>query len=703
MFKMAITQVRKRDGRIVDFDQERITNAIQKALIAAGAEDGLNSKRVSDEVVAELSNRYTSKVPSVEDIQDIVIDKLDKLGYSKVAEEYQSYRVKKAQIRKMRRELDIQEGLKLTVNSLEVLRKRYLLKNDSGEIIETPTQLFRRVAHAVANADRIYNEDPQIAEDEFYAIMSKLEFLPNSPTLFNAGTGTNFALSACYVLPVGDSLESIFTAVKNMALIEQAGGGVGFDFSQLRPRGDIVKTTKGVASGPVSFMKIFDATTDVIKAGGRRRGAMMAILRIDHPDILEFISAKTEANILTNFNVSVAVTDDFMKALDNNLEYSLVNPRNGEEVRKLSARYVWNKIIECAWRSGDPGVVFIDEINRFNPTPQIGRISATNPCGEQPLLANESCNLGSINLMKMIDENGEINWSRFRKLIHLGVHFLDDVIDVNSYPIPEVREITKGNRKIGLGVMGFAELLIRLRIPFDSQKAVELAEKIATFLNDEADKASVELATCRGPFPNIEKSIWGQEGKKRRNATVTTIAPTGTISIIAGCSSGVEPIFAIAFIRNVLEGAKLLEINPLFEQIAKKEGFYSGEIVEQIARSGSVRDIKDVPDEIKKIFVTAHEVTSEWHVRIQAAFQKHIENAVSKTVNLPNNATIHEVDKVFRLAYALNCKGVTVYRYGSKGEQVLNLGIKTKDKDTLTSAEEGFAGGKPSIICDICG
>ena len=698
---MGITRVRKRDGRLVEFNQEKITDAIRKSLIAARVEDVSIAVSISDSVVATLNEKYKDKIPSVEDIQDIVIEKLGKFGYIVVAEEYRSYRIKKAEIRRIKRELGIESELKLTVNSLEVLRKRYLLRDEIGEVIETPLQLFRRVAHAIADADSLYGVDPSRSEDSFYSMMSKLEFLPNSPTLFNAGTGTNFALSACYVLPVEDSLTSIFTAVKNMALIEQTGGGVGFDFSRLRPKGDMVKSTKGVASGPISFMKIFDATTEVIKAGGKRRGAMMAILRVDHPDILEFISAKSDAAILSNFNVSVAITDEFMKAVDEGSDYALINPRNGEHVKRLNARNIWSLIVENSWKSGDPGVIFIDEINRFNPTPEIGVITATNPCGEQPLLSYESCNLGSINLLKIVGKNGEIDWSHFRDLIHSAVHFLDNVIDVNSYPIPEVEELTKGNRKIGLGIMGFAEMLIMLNIPYNSAEALDLGEKIAAFLNEEAGRASETLGVIRGAFPNINKSIW--KGRTRRNATVTTIAPTGSISIIAGCSSGIEPLFAVAFIRNVLEGARLLELNPLFEQVAKAQGFYSGEMLTEIATDGAVSGIKGIPEEIERVFVTAHEISPEWHVRIQVAFQRHIENAVSKTVNLPANASINDADQVFRLAYNLRCKGVTVYRYGSKGAQVLNLGMKSGEIKTLTSADEEYAGGKATIVCDICG
>jgi ribonucleoside-diphosphate reductase alpha chain len=698
---MGIIRVRKRDGRLVDFNQEKITDAIRKSLIAARMEDLSIASSISDSVVATLNEKYKDKIPSVEDIQDIVIEKLGKFGYSIVAEEYRSFRVKKAEIRRIKRELGIDSALKLTVNSLEVLRKRYLLRNEIGEIIESPLQLFRRVAHAIADADRLYGVDPSRSEEVFYSMMSKLEFLPNSPTLFNAGTGMNFALSACYVLPVEDSLTSIFTAVKNMALIEQTGGGVGFDFSRLRPKGDIVKSTKGVASGPISFMKIFDTTTEVIKAGGKRRGAMMAILRVDHPDILEFISAKSDAAILTNFNVSVAVTDEFMKAVAKGCDYALINPRSGEYVKRVDARNIWSLIVENAWKSGDPGVVFIDEINRFNPTPEIGVITATNPCGEQPLLSYESCNLGSINLLKIVGEKGEVDWNHFRDLIHSAVHFLDNVIDVNSYPIPEVEELTKGNRKIGLGIMGFAELLIMLNIPYDSAEAIYFGEKIAAFLNEEAGRASETLGAIRGSFPNIKKSIW--KGRNRRNATVTTIAPTGSISIIAGCSSGIEPLFAVAFIRNVLEGARLLELNPIFEQVAKTRGFYSVEMLAEIATDGTLKEIKGIPEDIRRVFVTAHEISPEWHVRIQAAFQKHIENAVSKTVNLPADASIHDADEVFRLAHTLRCKGITVYRYGSKGAQVLNLGMKSGEIKTLTIADEEYSGGKATIVCDICG
>jgi ribonucleoside-diphosphate reductase alpha chain len=487
-----------------------------------------------------------------------------------------------------------------------------------------------------------------------------------------------------------------------MALIEQTGGGVGFDFSKLRPAGDVVKTTMGVASGPVSFMKIFDAATEVIKAGGRRRGAMMAILRVDHPDVIEFITAKTRPGVLTNFNISVTVTDAFMDAVKRNNDYDLINPRTKQPVRKLSARYVWDRLVDNAWRSGDPGIVFIDEVNRHNPTPVVGVIESTNPCGEQPLLPYESCNLGSINLSKMFRE-GAVDWDKLRRTTYTAVHFLDNVIDVNPYPLKETDKITRANRKIGLGVMGFADLLILMGIPYDSEKATEIGEEIAKFINEEAGKASERLGLERGSFPNFEVSIWKGKFRARRNATVTTIAPTGTISIIAGCSSGIEPLFAVAFMRHVLEGARLFELHPIFEELAKTRGFYGGETLEKIVSHGTIRDVEGVPEDLRKIFVTAHDITPDWHVKIQASFQKHTENAVSKTVNLPEDASLNDVENVFHLAYKLRCKGVTVYRYGSKGVQVLNLGVESRGEEKVATAEAEYAGGRPIEGCEVCG
>ncbi len=1059
---MSITKIKKRDGRIVDFDSSRIKDAIHKAFIAVELEDGERAGSITREVVRLLEEKFVDRIPSVEDAQDLVIEVLKKNGYEKVAAEYQDYRKKKDEIRDLREKLGIVDP-KLTVNAFEVLNRRYLLKDEMERIIETPAQLFMRVAEATAKIDEKYREEPKESEKIFYDMMTRLEFIPNSPTLFNAGTEIG-QLSACFVLPVGDSLESIFDAVKSMALIEKSGGGVGFDFSKLRPKGDIVKSTKGVASGPVSFMRVFDTSTEVIKAGGKRRGAMMGILRVDHSDIIEFITSKQKSEFLSNFNISVAITDNFMKTLEEDEEYWLINPRNKEKVRTLKAEDVWNLMAKSAWASGDPGVIFIDEINRHNPTPQVGKIESTNPCitsdawimtedgprqvkelygkkftaivnnekwessengffstgtkpvyqlktregfelrltkdhpvmkvkritrykmerewvnaetlktgdkivlnnhrslngwkgkygeregylnglllgdgtikkdkvilsswgdgkgskavrslafayaetlphrsnfngwmrvkgrkeyrmsmgyfkklamelglkpgmktitkemeqtssefckgllrglfdadgsmqgrqskgvsirlaqsnleilkavqrillrfgifskiyvnrrgegiskmpngkggtknylhkpqhelviskeniryfyqkvefgnsrkmeklekavksykrkmnrerfiataneitqsaleevydakipginafdangfyvhncGEQPLLPYESCNLGSINLSRIVEE-GKINWEKLRETVRNAVHFLDNIIDANNYPLKEIEAITRANRKIGLGVMGFADMLIKLGIPYNSEEALQLAENLMKFIEAESHKKSVEIGEERGSFPNFEKSIWKDKYSAMRNATVTTIAPTGSISIIAGCSSGIEPIFAISFIRNVLGGTRLFETNPLFEIMAKKRGFYSAELLEGIAKTGSAQKIEAIPEDVKKIFVTALDIQPEWHVRMQAAFQKYTDNAVSKTVNMPNEARVEDVRKVYELAWKLKCKGVTVFRYGSKPEQVLYIGeIKTKETK-FVAAESEYAGGCPTKTC----
>jgi len=693
---MPITKIRKRDGRIVDFNPIRIQDAIHKALIAVELGDGERAEALTTVIVRRLEDRFKIEIPSVEDAQDAVIEVLRKEGCGRVADEYQAYRKKKDEIRSLREKLGIEEP-KLTVNALEVLRQRYLLKDLNERIIETPAQMFKRIAKAIAKPEDKYSGDPKKSEEAFYSMMTRLEFVPNSPTLFNAGTPLG-QLSACFVLPVEDSLDGIFTSVKNMALIEQTGGGVGFNFSRLRPKGDIVKSTKGVASGPVSFMRVFDTSTEIIKAGGKRRGAMMAILRVDHPDVLEFITSKQQPGFLSNFNISVAVTDDFMKALGENSEYWLINPRNNEKTGKLVAKDVWNLMAKSAWQSGDPGIVFIDEINRHNPTPQFGKIESTNPCGELPLLPYESCNLGSINLSRIVEER-KIDWERLRQTVRNGVHFLDNVVDENKYPMKEIDEITRANRKIGLGVMGFADMLIKLGIPYDSEEALSIGEKTMKFIEEEALKKSVELGEERGSFPNFDGSIWKDKYPAMRNATVTTVAPTGTISIIAGCSSGIEPIFAISFIRNVLSGTRLFETNPLFETMSKERGFYSAKLLEEIARTGSVQKIEGVPDDIKRLFVTALNIKPKWHIKMQAAFQKHTDNAVSKTVNLPTEATADDVRNIYELAWKLKCKGVTVFRYGSKPEQVLYIGEITTEKGKFVSLASEYAGGCPTQNC----
>lgn len=582
----------------------------------------------------------------------------------------------------------------LTENAKIVLERRYLKRDKDGNIIETPEEMIYRVAKNIASADLIYNPDSNIEEliEKFYNIISSLEFLPNSPTLMNAGREIQ-QLSACFVLPVEDSMESIFEAVKNTALIHKSGGGTGFSFSRLRPKNDRVLSTGGVASGPVSFMKVFNAATEAVKQGGTRRGANMGILRVDHPDILEFITTKENSKELTNFNISVALTEEFMSAVEENTEYSLVNPHTKEITGRVNAGYVFDLIVEHAWKNGEPGIIFIDRINKTNPTPEIGEIESTNPCGEQPLLPYESCNLGSINLSKMI-KDGKIDYQRLEYVTKLAVHFLDNVIDMNKYPIKVIEEMTKRNRKIGLGIMGFADMLIKLKIPYNSEEALKVAEEVMKFIREKAIEASSSLAEERGVFPNFEKSIFKDKEINLRNATLTTIAPTGTLSIIAGVSSGIEPIFALTYIRNILDNDKLLEVHPLFEETAKKEGFYSKELMKKIAQIGSIQNIEEVPSYIKRIFVTAFDITPFWHLKMQSAFQKYTDNAVSKTVNFPNSATKEDVKEVFILAYKEECKGVTIYRDRSREEQVLSLKKENKNEN---SQREISPRDRPSI------
>ena len=560
------------------------------------------------------------------------------------------------------------DDLKLGINAAEVLTKRYLRRDESGRVAETPGEMFGRVAYHVSRAEEKYGGDAENFRARFLEMMRELDFLPNSPTLMNAGLPLG-QLSACFVLPVEDSLPGIFDALKNMALIHQSGGGTGLSFSGLRPKDDVVQATGGVASGPVSFMRIFDTATDVIKQGGRRRGANMGVLRVDHPDILEFIDAKSKPGFLENFNISVAATDEFMQKAGTGGEIDLVNPRTGLAAGRLKAAELMNLIASSAWRGGDPGVIFIDRINAKHPLP--GLIEATNPCGEQPLLPYESCNLGSINLSRMVTK-GEINWDRLGELVSLAVRFLDDVIDMNRFPLKQIEEATLQRRKIGLGVMGFADMLILLNISYNSREAVAMAEEVMKFITERARAESALLGEARGSFPLFEESRLKKWGAMR-NATVTTIAPTGTISIIAGTSSGIEPLFALAFVRNVLEGAHLLEVSPLFEQTAIARGIYTPDLKAELARKGSVQDIDGVPQDLKDLFATALDIPPEQHVRIQAAFQKYTDNAVSKTVNLPAEATVSDVLNVYNLAYDLGCKGVTVFRYGSRS-QVLYLG-----------------------------
>jgi ribonucleoside-diphosphate reductase alpha chain len=560
--------------------------------------------------------------------------------------------------------------MELTENARIVLERRYLRKDESGKVIETPEEMLRRVAGVIASAESLYGGNPEEWEEKFSALMSDLRFLPNSPAMMNAGK-TSGQLAACFVLPVEDSMKGIFDTLKNAALILQSGGGTGFSFSNLRPKADRVRSTGGVASGPVSFMKIFNVATDVIKQGGARRGANMGILRVDHPDILEFVRIKRAEGELTNFNISVAVTDKFMHALNNDEDYDLINPRSKAVAGRVNARKVFDEIVESAWLTGDPGIVFIDTINRANPTPHIGNIESTNPCGEQPLLPYEACVLGSINVSKYVrgtrykTREALIDWENLARDTGTAVRFLDNSIDVNNYPLPAIEEMHKGNRKIGLGIMGWADLLILMGIPYNSKKGFALAGELMKFIRDASRRASGALAAERGVFPYFKGSIYEATGMLRvRNATTTTIAPTGTLSIIADCSSGIEPLFALAYKRLILD-TELYEVNKYFFDVAQQEGIFTEELRKAVIEKGNLRGIREVPQPIKKLFRTAHDIPPADHIEMQAAFQEFTDNAVSKTINMPNRSKKEDVARAFLLAYEKGCKGITIFRYGT--------------------------------------
>ncbi len=574
--------------------------------------------------------------------------------------------------------------MKITKNAETVLKQRYLRKDENGRLIETVEGMFRRVASAIASADRLHDSSADVKETEevFFNMMNELEFLPNSPTLMNAGRDLG-QLSACFVLPVEDSMDSIFEAIKQAALIHKSGGGTGFSFSRIRQEGSTVNSTGGVASGPISFMKVFNMATEAIKQGGSRRGANMGILRIDHPDILAFIDCKADNNVINNFNISVGLTEKFMEAVEKGENYDLTDPHTKKAVKQLNARVVFNKIVDAAWRNGEPGIIFLDRLNKDNIVPGQGEIEATNPCGEQPLLPHESCNLGSVNLTRMIKKQGgsaEFDWDKLERTVKNAVHFLDNVIDVNKYPLDQIEETTKQTRKIGLGVMGWADALLMMKIPYNTDEAVRLGEKVMSFITEKGREESQRLAEERGTFPLFEESILPSD-RPQRNGTITTIAPTGTLSIIAGCSSGVEPVFAYVFIRNIMDGTELFEVNPVLKEELESRGLYSEALMRRIAEEGAVSHIKELPEDIRRVFVSTHDISPEYHVRMQAAFQKATDNAVSKTVNFSNDATREDVAEVYTLAFRLGCKGVTIYRDGSRDEQVLNIGRVNRSEE----------------------
>ncbi len=662
--KILVTEDGMFDLATYRWDDDRFSDLLVKEN-SIDTDQALNISRFLRDQIAKM------------ELNTITVSVLEKMIEAKLVE----YGLKKPSPVRLDKSIFVRNGLALSDNAKRVLERRYLKKDSNGKVIETPEQMFRRVAHHIAKIEKKHGDASHLMkmEEIFYGMMTEFKFLPNSPTLMNAGRSLG-QLAACFVLPVEDSMEGIFDALKNAAMIHKSGGGTGFSFSRLRPKNSRVGTTGGIASGPVSFMRIFNTATEQVKQGGTRRGANMAILRVDHADILEFICCKRDSKELNNFNISVAVTDAFMEAVKKEGQYDILDPRDKKTAGRLDAVEVYEALVRQAWENGDPGIIFLDQVNRDNPTPALGAIESTNPCGEQPLLPMEACNLGSINLAKFVStgEDGPVvDYQGLRELVMWSVQFLDDTIDVSRYPLSEIDQMVKGNRKIGLGVMGFADMLYQLGVPYNSQKALDLAEEVMGFIQKESHAASVQLAAERGVFLNFDKSVFKDKADHRyRNATTTTIAPTGTLSIIAGCSSGIEPLFALSFVRRVMDNDELLEVNPYFEAVAKARGFYSRDLMDEIARHGSIAGMAAIPEDVRRVFVTAHDVSPEWHVRMQAAFQKHTDNAVSKTVNLPRDSTVEDVMKVYNLAYELGCKGITIYRDGSKENQVLSFPAK---------------------------
>ncbi len=691
-------EIRKRDGTVIPFEPDRIRQAIERAAAEAGNADPRLAEDATERVLATLAECFGDRAPGVEDVQDTVERVLMAVGAGDVARAYVLYRTRRTELRESKRMLGVRDELKLSLEAAAVLKERYLRRDETGALLESTGEMMERVARHVAAAEEGLRpgSSPRWAE-AFAGMLRALEFLPNSPTLMNAGTELGL-LSGCFVLPVDDSLESIFTAVKDTALIHQAGGGTGFAFSHLRPAGDVVGTTHGRASGPVSFMRVFDMATEIIRQGGRRRGANMGVLDASHPDIAAFVTAKAEPGRFENFNLSVAADDAFMRAAEAGQTWTLVNPRTGRAAAKIDAGGLFDLLAAQAWRSGDPGLMFTDRVNEANPLPSLGRIEATNPCGEVPLLPYESCNLGSLNLPRFVTD-GRLDWERLTRSVRVAVRFLDDVIEVNRYPIPELDFAARRTRKIGLGFMGLAELLAELRMPYGSADAVRLAGQIARRITEAARQASAELAVERGAFPAFDESRYAKGGMPPlRNAQLTAVAPTGTISIIAGTTSGIEPMFAIAYVRSVL-GRHLLEINPLFERTARRRGFWSEQLMTDIAGTGVIPDDGRVPADVRRAFVTATEISPSAHLAMQAAVQRHIDAGVSKTVNLPASASVDDVKRIYFEAWRSGAKGITAYRYGSKPGQVLTF-LGERRKEPPIQVTTPYAGGCIGHICE---
>jgi ribonucleoside-diphosphate reductase alpha chain len=671
----AVTHIVKRSGKLVLFDERKIISAVWKAMQASDEGTKEDAENVKDAVVKLLNDEFPVSTPTVEDVQDRVERALMDSEFSKAAKGFILYRHERSQLREEKAQLTggRVDDLDLAINGLRVLEQRYLMRDEHGRITETPSELFWRVANKIGSAESRYGDEPKAAARIFYRMMTNMEFLPSSPVLMNAGTPRQ--LASCFVLPVEDDVAGIFRTLTDAAVIQKNGGGTGFSFTRLRPRNDFVSGIGNVTGGPVTFMRIYESALRAIKQGGRRRGANMAVLRVDHPDILDFISMKLDGTSLSNFNCSVAVTDSFMESVEKDEEYPIINPRTGAEVSRLSARMVFDSMLASAWRVGDPGVLFIDRINRDNTCPHLGVIEATSPCGEQPMLPYEGCVEGSINLAVCVKRRrgaaAEFDWERFKRLVHDGIAFLDNAVDVNNYVLPQAEDMCRGTRKIGLGIMGFADLLFELGIAYDSDEAVALGSKIASTMREEADRTTIERAERRGTFNHYKGSVHEKSGKKRRNSTTLGIAPTGTISLIADVSSGIEPNYALSYKRQVVDGRELTVVNPFFENAVKD---LDEDLVRRIVQRGCIDQSDDVPAEIRKVFVTSQQISPDAHIAMQAAFQEHIDGAISKTVNFPQAATIKDLGDGLMLAWKSGCKGITVYRDKSLDVQVLTMG-----------------------------